>query len=89
LIVILRLLAIKVKMINKLLLPGKIKMDHYQMEQLLIIELNRKPITILNRVKEDKADKEGMEVKEDKADKEGMEVKEDKADKEETIKKCR
>ena len=52
-------------------------MDHYQMEQLLIIELNRKPITILNRVKEDKADKEGMEVKEDKADKE------------ETIKKCR
>ena len=47
-IVILRLLAIKAKMINKLLLPERIKTDHYQMELLLIIELNRKPITILN-----------------------------------------
>ena len=81
-IVILRLLAIKAKMINKLLLPERIKTDHYQMELLLIIELNRKPITILNS----KADKAEMEVKEDKADKEEMEVKEDK---EEKIKKCK
>jgi hypothetical protein len=59
LIVILHLLATKVKMTNKLLLLEKIKMVLKLMAPLLMTELNRKKITILNNNKMDRMDNVG------------------------------